>query len=150
MKHLFDPAMAGEVQSRLQGLDPDAARLWGRMTAAQAMAHCASAMEMASGDLRPRRVLLGRILGPLVKAKVLADDAPFGRNSPTAKELKSGPEVDFSVERARLAALVERFARAGPAGCSPHPHPFFGRLSPQEWAVLAYKHLDHHLRQFGA
>jgi LPS sulfotransferase NodH len=48
-----------------------------------------------------------------------------------------------------LGALIERFAAAGLAGCTMHPHSFFGRLTPQEWAVLMYKHLDHHLRQFG-
>jgi len=38
---------------------------------------------------------------------------------------------------------------AGPAGCTKHPHSFFGKLTPEEWAILSYKHLDHHLRQFG-
>jgi LPS sulfotransferase NodH len=59
-------------------------------------------------------------------------------------------ERDLEAERRRLLDLVERFAAAGPAGCTTHPHSFFGRLTPREWAVLMYKHLDHHLRQFGA
>nr|ASV46725.1 hypothetical protein [uncultured bacterium] len=53
-------------------------------------------------------------------------------------------------ERRRLCALIDRFAAAGPAGCTTYPHSFFRPLTPQEWAVLMYKHLDHHLRQFGA
>lgn len=44
---------------------------------------------------------------------------------------------------------ADRFAAAGPKGCTTHPHTFFGRLTPEEWATLMYKHLDHHLRQFG-
>ena len=47
-------------------------------------------------------------------------------------------------------ATVETFAAEGPACWSRHPHPFFGPLKPQQWAILMYKHLDHHLRQFGA
>ncbi len=54
------------------------------------------------------------------------------------------------MEQHRLSALIDRFAAAGPAGCTTHPHTFFGPLTPQEWAALMYKHLDHHLRQFGA
>jgi hypothetical protein len=46
--------------------------------------------------------------------------------------------------------LIDRFAAAGPAGCTAHPHAFFGSLAPDQWAILMYKHLDHHLRQFGA
>ena len=57
-------------------------------------------------------------------------------------------ERELDAERRRLLQLVERFAAAGPAGCTAHPHSFFGRLTPEEWAVLQYKHLDHHLRQF--
>ena len=52
-------------------------------------------------------------------------------------------------EKKRLAALVERFSKGGRAGCTTHPHPFFGALTPDDWGVLTYKHLDHHLRQFG-
>ncbi len=59
-------------------------------------------------------------------------------------------ERDLEAERRRLCGLIEGFVAAGPAGCTTHPHSFFGRLTPEEWAILQYKHLDHHLRQFGA
>jgi Protein of unknown function (DUF1569) len=53
------------------------------------------------------------------------------------------------MERERLRGLVDRFCQAGAPGCTSHPHSFFGHLTPEEWAILTYKHLDHHLRQFG-
>ncbi len=28
-------------------------------------------------------------------------------------------------------------------------HPAFGNISTNEWGIAAYKHMDHHLRQFG-
>jgi transposase InsO family protein len=45
--------------------------------------------------------------------------------------------------------MIDCFADAGPKGCTAHPHSLFGRLTPEEWATLMYKHVDHHLRQFG-
>jgi hypothetical protein len=45
--------------------------------------------------------------------------------------------------------LIDRFTAAGPTGCTTSPHSFFGRLTPEQWAILTFKHLDHHLRQFG-
>jgi LPS sulfotransferase NodH len=56
---------------------------------------------------------------------------------------------NLAQERDLLYALIDRFVAAGPDGCTGHPHSFFGRLTPQQWAQLMYKHLDHHLRQFG-
>jgi LPS sulfotransferase NodH len=95
-------------------------------------------------------MFLGRILGAIVKPMVLKDGEPMRRNSPTAKTLVVADERDLGTERMRLFGLIDRFAAAGPKGCTTHPHSFFGRLTPNEWAALMYKHLDHHLRQFGA
>jgi hypothetical protein len=105
---------------------------------------------MATGDLKPPRVFIGRLLGRVVKPLALGNDAPMKRNAPTAPELVVAGQPDLDAERAKLAAIVNRFAAAGPAGCTTFPHAFFGPLTPGEWAVLTYKHLDHHLRQFGA
>jgi hypothetical protein len=150
MKNLFDQARVSELAERLEQLRPDSHRLWGKMTAPQALAHCAVAMEWAVGDAHPPRMLIGRLIGGLAKRKTMRNDDPFPRNSPTAPTLLISDERDLAVERARLRRLIERFAAAGPEGCSTHPHSFFGQLTPDEWAVLMYKHVDHHLRQFGA
>jgi hypothetical protein len=150
MKHLFDAARVEEVQARMAQLRPDTAPLWGTMKPAQALAHCARSMEWALGDRIPPRMWLGRIMGRMVKPMVLGNDAPMRRNSPTTKDLVVQDARDLSTERERLRGLIDRFAAAGPAGCTANPHSFFGRLTPKEWATLLYKHLDHHLRQFGA
>ena len=149
MKNLFDAATANDVKERIGRLGPNSVRQWGKMNAAQAMAHCATAMEWAVGDSFPPRMFLGRVFGTLAKSRVLKDEKPMGRNAPTAKSLVVADERDLEAERKRLCVLIERFAAAGPKGCTKHPHTFFGPLTPEEWAVLMYKHLDHHLRQFG-
>jgi hypothetical protein len=150
MKHLFDAAMVEDVKQRLGHLRPESERRWGTMTAAQAVAHCAAGVELALGDRKPPRLWLGRIMGPIVKPMALGNDAPMRRNSPTVQGLVVADERDLGTERTRLCGLIDRFTAAGPAGCTTHSHSFFGRLAPQEWAILMYKHLDHHLRQFGA
>jgi hypothetical protein len=150
MKHLFDPASVDEVKARLAQLMPESERQWGTMTVAQAVAHCAAGVEMALGDRRPPRMFIGRILGWVIKPLALGNDDPMRRNSPTAPDLVVQDPRDLDTERARLFRLIDRVALAGPAGCTTHPHSFFGRLTPEEWATLMYKHLDHHLRQFGA
>jgi uncharacterized protein DUF1569 len=150
MKNLFEPATAQEVKQRMAQLGPENERLWGKMNAAQAQAHCSIALEWALGNAVPARAnLLGRIMGRIVKPLVFRNNDPLRRNSPTAKELIVEDDRDLKKEQDRLSGLVDRFASAGPEGCTKHPHTFFGPLTPQEWATLMYKHLDHHLRQFG-
>jgi hypothetical protein len=149
MKNLFEAARVEEVKERMVHLRPDSERLWGRMNAAQAVAHCSAGLELALGDRTPPRLLLGRIIGLMVKPMALGNDEPMRRNSPTVKGLVVNDERDLGTERERLCGLIDRFTAAGPGGCTTHPHSFFGRLTPEEWATLMYKHLDHHLRQFG-
>jgi hypothetical protein len=149
-RHLYQPETVKEIQRRILSLRPASPRQWGKMNVAQAIAHCALGMENAVGVTNPPRIFVGRILGPLVKPTALKASVPMQRNSPTAKSLVVSDERDLATEQKRLCGLIDRFAAAGAAGCTKHPHAFFGRMTPEEWAVLAYKHLDHHLRQFGA
>jgi hypothetical protein len=149
MKNLFDTARVNEIKTRLTQLKQDSPRQWGQMNAPQAVAHCSVGIELALADRRPPRLIIGRIVGPFIKPLVLRNDEPMRRNSPTIKDLVVQDRRDLGEERKRLCGLIDRVVAAGPAGCTQHHHAFFGRLTPDEWAILMYKHLDHHLRQFG-
>ena len=149
MKNLYEPQYATEVKTRLESLRADSVHQWGKMTPAQAAAHCSKSMEMAVGEWNPPRMLLGRLLAPLIRPSLLKGDAPMKQNAPTLPGLVVRDELNFGQEQLRLLDLVERFRAAGPSGCTTHPHSFFGKLTPAEWSVLMYKHLDHHLTQFG-
>jgi hypothetical protein len=149
MKSLFDAAKVEEVKTRLAQLRPDSERQWGKMNPAQALAHCSAALATATGKNFPRRILIGRLLGPLAKRSMIVNGTPMRRNSMTEKSALVTDERDFGVEMRRLRESIERFAAGGPAICTTHPHFFFGPLTPMEWSALMYVHLDHHLRQFG-
>lgn len=152
MKNLFDPVLADEIKQRILRLHAENERLWGSMTLAQMLAHCTAGMQMAMGTINPKRAPFpARIMGRLIKPVVFGDDKPIRRNSPSAPELFSADvtHADFERERDQLMGAVDRFAAGGAGCCSRNPHPFFGPLKPPEWAILMYKHLDHHLRQFG-
>lgn len=150
MKHLYEAAAADEVRGRIARLRPGSARQWGRMDAAQMLAHCAAGFAMTRGEIAPPRLLIGRLLGPMVKRSLLVRGEPMRRNSPSTPEMIVDDARDFAAEHERLVGALDRFVAAGPPGCTTHPHLFFGPLTPTEWAALMYQHLDHHLRQFQA
>ena len=145
MKNLFESSTVVEVKDRMKTLRPESERVWGKMTAAQMLAHCSVSMEGAVGDRHPPRIFIGRLLGPIAKPDFLSEK-PMKHNSPIDKSFLIEDERDFVVERERLLGLIDRFAAGGPGGCTQHPHSFFGPLTPEEWARGMYKHLDHHLR----
>jgi hypothetical protein len=149
MKNLFEPQTVAEVQTRIAKLQPDSQPLWGAMNSAQAAAHCSAGLEWAVGHTVPPRMFVGGIIGKMIKPMVFKDDAPIRRNSPTAKSLVIAGQRELAAEQDRLCGLISRFVANGPSGCTAAPHSFFGRLTPDEWAILMYKHVDHHLRQFG-
>ena len=147
MKNLFEPSSAAEIKERIERLGPGSDRRWGVMTVAQMMAHCSAWMEIAAGVKTPPRSLLGRIVGRLAKKSILGEQ-PIRRNMPTMKNLIVSEERQFAEEQRRLLDWVDRFSAGGPEQCTTHPHSFFGPMTPVEWAIMGYKHLDHHLRQF--
>ena len=150
MKNLFQSDTAADVKNRIASLAPISPRQWGKMNAAQAVAHCSAGLEWAVGDVNPPRMFVGRIIGTIIKPLILRDDKPMRPNSPTSPSLIIQDERDLAFEKQRLSGLIDRFTAAGPQAFTTRHHCFFGNLTPDEWAILMYKHLDHHLRQFSA
>jgi hypothetical protein len=149
MNNLYQPADVAALIRRIEQLRQDAPRQWGKMKVAQMLAHCNVSMETAMGQNQIKRLFIGRILGTLLRPVVLGRK-PFARNTPTDKSYIFKDDRVFEEEKAKLIAAVRKFAEGGPAQCTTHPHPFFGSFTPEQWAVFQWKHLDHHLRQFGA
>ncbi len=134
--------------ARVERLSPDASAVWGRMNAAQMLAHCADALRMGLGDLavKPKHATIPRMA--LVKWLFL-NVLPFPKGAPTAKELISRAPETWEVERSQLIELMKR-AGGDESRSVTAEHPLFGPLTRAQWGQLAWKHLDHHLRQFGA
>jgi hypothetical protein len=152
MKDLFDPILVADTEQRILQLRPDSERQWGSMAVAQTLAHCTSGIEMAMGVIHAKRAPFpANLLGPLIKPLVFRDDKPMRRNSPSSPELfyADPTQCELQRERSRLIAAIDSFTSQGEACCTSYPHPFFGPLKPEQWAILMYKHVDHHLRQFG-
>jgi hypothetical protein len=147
MKSIFNPRDHLELQERVQKLRSDKPPLWGKMSAAQMVAHLADSIRMASGELEVAPKKLPLRYSPLKELVLYV--LPMFRGLPTAPELISRKAGDWTTEVADLRAQLNGVVERGAEALSPR-HPAFGRLSPRQWGVLIYRHMDHHLRQFGA
>ena len=147
MKSLLEPKTAQEMIRRIEQLTPATKARWGKMNAAQMMAHCSYALELYLTDAKLKRPLLGILFGPIIKKRMLTNK-PWARNLPTARELKPAADSDFEREKTNLIENISLFVVRG-GRLPPIPHPFFGKMTTADWGLHQYKHLDHHLTQFG-
>jgi hypothetical protein len=147
MKSIWDDGARREVRDRVTKLSPDRQAAWGRMSAPQMVCHLSQSLEMALGDLPVESKRLPIRYPPLKQFIVYL--APFPKNVPTAPELLERSPREWHADVADLARLIERVAARRGSRTWPE-HPAFGRLSERAWGVLMYRHMDHHLRQFGA
>jgi Protein of unknown function (DUF1569) len=148
MPNLFEPSVRQGIMERLLKLGPQTTRQWGKMDAAQMLAHCSVAMEAGTGDKPLPQRLIGKVFSPFVRKGFLGDK-PFPKNSPTDPTFVMSDPKDFAKEKDYLTKLIDRFCAAGPEAAGKHTHSFLGRVGGEDWGVIMYKHLDHHLRQFG-
>ena len=151
MATLFDATTRAALETRVRRLRPDSRPNWGRMSAHQAICHLSDGFRMGLGE-RPCAPIAGRFKRLL---KMVALYAPLRWPRGTIKtvpEVEQGiggtPPTEFERDRAELLALIARFATAPPQAF-PSAHPIFDRMSANDWGRWGYRHLDHHLRQFG-
>ena len=148
MRTVLDAADREAILQRLAALTPSSPRQWGQLTVGGMLCHLYESTRMAVGELlvKPKGAKAFRVF-PI--KHLLLYVVPFPKGAPTAPELLQGvPAEDFEAERARLAELVRRIGVGPQEGPGPE-HPLFGPLSRREWGTAVYKHMDHHLRQFG-
>lgn len=148
MKNLYQPDAITEVLDRIGHLHSESEQQWGKMSAAQMLAHCTAALEVAAGQKFPPRMFIGFILGAALKPGFI-NNKPFRKNGLTDPSFVINDKRSFIIERTRLISIIGQFYAGGEDKCTSHPHTFYGRLTPREWATGMYKHIDHHLRQFG-
>jgi hypothetical protein len=148
MKTLFDKQAYQEIENRLGKLNTESKAQWGQMDAAQMMAHCLESFKTATGEVKRPRIFMGYIMGPLFKG-MLINEKPYPKGVRTDPNYIITDKRDFAAEKEKLTSVVKRFHEGGEKNATTHKHPFFGNFSQKEWGRAMYKHLDHHLTQFG-
>lgn len=145
VKNLFEPSVKQEVIDRINKLTAQSQRQWGKMDVAQMLAHCQMPLGVAVGKHKLKGNFFIKLIGPLFKKKLFGE-APYKQNLPTDKSFKMTDPKDFEKEKQNLIGMINDFSETS---MSDEPHPFFGKLTKDEWSKGTWKHLDHHLQQFG-
>lgn len=150
LPNIFTKEVSAEIVDRINKLTPDSERQWGKMDVAKMLAHCCVTYEMVyePGKHPKPNPVMGLILKLLVK-KTVVGEKPFKKNNPTAPQFIIKSDRDFEVEKARLIGYIEKTQELGPDEFDGKESASFGVLNKTEWNNMFYKHLNHHLTQFG-
>lgn len=147
MKTTFDKATSDQLINRINTLNENSTAQWGKMTIYQMLKHCTLWEEMILGRKQYKQALMGRLFGKMALRDILKDENPLRRNTPTVPEFRVKGNGNVSLEKAKWIGLIEEHAAFSNAD---FVHPFFGKMTKEQIGYLAYKHTDHHLRQFNS
>jgi len=149
MQSIFNQADVAKLTERINKLTPASQPLWGKMSVGQMLAHCNVSYEMAYTDKHPKpNALMKLVLKLLVKNKVVSE-TPYKHNNPTAPAFLMKEDKNFGEEKTRLIDHINQTLQLGEKHFDGRESHSFGTLSATEWNNMFWKHLDHHLSQFG-
>lgn len=134
---------------RIQQLQPGTQPVWGKMNVEEMMVHCAAGIQLAFGDF-PSKVKMGSFRAAVIRL-LFVELFPIPKSAPSPAEMnvnkKLKTRLSFDEGKTHLISQLQRLENV-PDDIKLRPHPLFRQLSNRQWGKLAYKHLDHHLRQF--
>jgi hypothetical protein len=149
LPNIFAKDVSDNVIERINKLTNSTPAQWGKMSVAQMLAHCNVTYEMAYEDIHPKpNFFMKFILKSFVK-KIVTNEVPYKHSSQTAPQFIIKTDKDFDVEKNRLVQYIQKTQQLGEANFNGKESHSFGALNTIEWNNMFYKHLNHHLSQFG-
>ncbi|MDY7395265.1 DUF1569 domain-containing protein [Aureibaculum sp. 2210JD6-5] len=147
--NIFTKEVADKVIGRINKLTPETNPQWGTMGVAEMLAHCCVAYELVYDNKHPKPNAFTKFMVKLFAKKIVTGNAPYKRNSRTAPMFIMKGDKDFNKEKKRLIDYITKTQELGEAHFDGKESHSFGTLTKNEWNNLFYKHIDHHLSQFG-
>ncbi len=149
LPNIFTAPVSDKVISRINNLSSTTQPEWGKMNATQMLAHCNVTFEFAYEEKHKKpNFFMAFILKNLVKGG-LVSEKPYKKSASTAPEFIIKDDRNFDEEKNRLIQYINRTVQLGQNHFEGRTSMIFGEMTSTEWNNLFYKHLDHHLTQFG-
>ena len=149
LPNVFDQSVSDNLIQRINTLTPATPAQWGKMNVPQMLAHCNVAYEMVYENKHSKPNFLMKFILKTFIRKIVTNEVPFKHNSQTAPAFIISDERNFDAEKKCLIDYVSKTLQMGEQYFDNKESMSFGKLSATEWNNMFYKHLNHHLTQFG-
>lgn len=149
LPNVYDKNVADGLIERINQLSLESQPKWGKMDVAKMLAHSNVTYEYVFDERTDKpNFIVKAILKNFVKSKVVGE-APYAQNSPTGPAFIIHSDKDFDKEKQRLIAYIQKVVQKGKTYFEGKESASFGVMTSEDWNNLMYKHMDHHLTQFG-
>ncbi len=149
MENIFDEKVTAQIINRINNLQATTKPQWGKMSVGQMLAHCSVTYEMIYSDIHPKPNAVTKFILKTFIKKMVVGEKPFSRNGKTAPQFLITDHKSFDTEKNKLSAFITKTQKLGEDYFDNKESHSFGKLNKTEWNNMFYKHLDHHLTQFG-
>jgi hypothetical protein len=147
---IFESSTTFSLHERINSLTPQTVPIWGKMNVGQMLSHCQVIYQQILGENKQKPAPFTAWMLRTFFKKSMVNDVPYKPNLPTAPAfVRLGQEFDFVAERQKLKNYITQIQELGPEKMASIPSLTLKKLSAREWNNLIYKHIDHHLKQFG-
>jgi len=150
LPNIYSPETTVELTTRISSLTNETPALWGKMNAGQMLSHCCVAYQQALGENTDKPGMIMKWMLKTFFKQSMVNEVPYRHNLPTGPTfIRLNQNFDIESEKSKLIGYIQKIQELGPEQLSARPSLSIGKLTAMEWNNLLYKHIDHHLRQFG-
>ena len=149
MKNIFEKEITNDVIKRINNLSATSKPTWGKMSVSQMLAHCAVSYEMVFTEKYPKPNAFTKWILKMIVKNIVVSEKPYAKNGRTASQFIIADDKEFEVEKKNLVDYIIKTQELGETHFEGKESNSFGKLTAVEWNNSFYKHLDHHLTQFG-
>ena len=149
MKTIFNQQESEGLVERIDILSKENSAQWGKMNAYQMIKHCIESENMYLGNVKLKRLFIGKLFGKMALKGMVNDDRPLGHGKPTHPTFKITGNGKVEELKEEWIELIKQYNVRSEDNFRDFEHPFFGKMTKQQLGVSVFKHIDHHLRQFG-
>lgn len=147
---LLHPKNLIEIQQRIHRLNEESERKWGKMNVGQMLRHCDNILKVGLGKIiLPKTNIFIKTIGNFTKTEMKIFNNGIPRNMPTFATVKVSENCNFEKSRTELLSTIKEFLEKAEKNNLISQHELFGKMTTNDWGFMEYKHLDHHLKQFG-
>ena len=149
LPNIFTKSVSDSVVQRINQLTSATQPQWGKMSVAQMLAHCCVTYEMVYEDKHPKPNAVVKFMLKTFLKNTVVNEKAYKQNSGTGPQFIIKETKDFDAEKTRLIGFINKTQGLSEGHFDGKASHSLGNLNKTEWNNLFYKHLDHHLRQFG-
>jgi hypothetical protein len=147
-KTILSSQAVNELLVRTEKLYPDIKAKWGTMTVTEMLVHCNMAHQgILKAPKSDKVATLKQLISRFIFFKIKSEFPKLAKGPKRFQTAGNAPGASFEEEKSKFVHILNKYPKIDYK--LEASHPVFGPLTHHQWGIFVWRHVDHHLRQFG-